>query len=220
MTELQKITIRSNPWRIPSAERAMDGWLEGRPSEREIHQAQAKALKEREAWKPSEEGLRLLEQLKAFIGTRVQIQFWNSIMIMLEEEGPFPLEGDCKDVRLVQQGEFLQAFMVLDNLREIPTPEGFSPMGYLMRVDGIYGQLAPLADICEVWPVNPDGSVSDEQQQNQNMAVESYNARMLGIRKLAKGKFTEAECVRFYPLWSEKQQQRAEMMAADLAAKK
>lgn len=205
MNALQKITINTNHWCVPSAEHAMDGWLEGRPSEEAIRQAQAKALEKRAAWKPSEEGMQLVEQLKAFIGMRVQIQFWTSIMFMCDEEGPFPLEGDCRDVLLLQQGEFLQAFMALDNIREIPTPDGFSPMGYLITVDGIHGQLAPLANVYEVWPVNPDGNVSAEQQDKLLREVESYNARMLGVRELVKDMFTEAECARFYPLWSEKQ---------------
>ncbi len=220
MAELQKITIRSNPWLIPSAERATDGWLEGKPSEKVVRQLQAKALKERAAWKPSEEGLQLVEQLKAFIGTRVQIQFWDSIMFMLEDEGPCLLEGDCMDVLLLQQSEFLQAFIALENLREIPTPDGYSPMGYLTTVGETRGQLAALAKIYEVWPVNPDVRISSEQQQIQNFAEESYNARMLSLRKQAEGSFTDAELARFYPLWSEKRQQRVEMVAENLVAKK
>lgn len=208
MSELQKITISTNHWCVPSAEHALDGWLEGRPSEKAIHQAQAKALKKRAAWKPSEEGLQLVEQLKAFIGTRVQIQFWTSIMFMCDEDGPFPLEGDCTDVLLLQQGDFLQAFMVLDNVRAIPTLEGFTPMGYLTTVDGIHGQLAPLANVYEVWPVNPDGSVSAEQQDKLIREVESYNARMMGVRELVKDTFTAAELSRFYPLWTEKLQRQ------------
>ena len=205
MSELQKITINTNHWRVPSAEHALDGWLEGKPSEKVIRQAQATAIKERAAWKPTEEGLQLVEQLKAFIGTRVQIQFWTSIMLMCDEEGPFPLEGDCTDVLLLKQGDFLQAFMVLDNLRVIPTPEGFTPMGYLTPMDGIEGQLAPLADVYEVWPVNPDGSVSAELQDKRIREVESYNARMMGVRELVKDTLTEAECASLYPLWTEKQ---------------
>ena len=205
MSELQKITISTNHWYIPSAERALDGWFEGKPSQKEIRQAQATAIKERAAWKPTEEGLQLVEQLKAFIGTRIQIQFWISIMSMCDEEGPFPLESDCKDVLLLQQGEFLQAFMVLDNLRVIPKPEGFTPLGFLTTVNGVHGQLAPLADIYEVWPVNPDGSVSAEQQDKLIREVECYDARMMGVRELVKDTFTETECARLYPLWSEKQ---------------
>ena len=205
MSELQKITISTNHWYVPSPEHALDGWFEGKPSEKMIRQARAKAMKERAAWKPSVEGLQLVEQLKTFIGTRVQIQFWISIMSMCDEEGPFPLEGDCKDVLLLQQGGFLRAFMALDNLRVIPKPEGFTPMGFLTTVDGVYGQLASLADVYEVWPVNPDGSVSAEQQDKLITEVESHDARIMGVRELVKDTFTEADCARLYPLWSEKQ---------------
>ena len=204
MTELKKITIRTNPWCIPSPEHALDGWLEGGATKKEIRQARAKAAKAREAWKPSVEGQQLVEQLKAFVGTRVQIQFWNSIMFMCDEEGPFPLQGDCKDVLLLQQGQFVQAFMALDNVRAIPTPEGYSPMGYLIAVDGVHGQLAPVADVYEVWPVNPDGSVSAEQQQNQIVAIERYNARIMGVRELVNDTFTAAQLDSLYPLWSMK----------------
>ena len=208
MNDLQKITIRTNPWCVPSPEHALDGWLEGGATKKEIRQARAREQKAREAWKPTEEGLKLVEQLRAFIGTRVQIQFWTSIMFMCDEEGPFPLEADCKDVLLLQQGEFLQAFMALDNVRVIPTPEGFTPLGYLITVDGIPGRLAPLADVYELWPVNSDGSVSIEQQNNQTMVVESYNARMMGVREMVKDTFTSAELDRFYPLWPEKQRKQ------------
>lgn len=216
MSELQKITISTNHWYVPSVERALDGWFEGKPSEKEIRQAQATAIKERAVWKPTEEGLQLVEQLKAFIGTRVQIQFWISIMSMCDEEGPFPLEGDCKDVLLLQQDGFLQAFMALDNFRVIPKPEGFTAMGFLTTVDGIHGRLASLADVYEVGPVNPDGSVSAEQQDKLIREVESYNVRMMGVRELVKDTFTEAECARMYPLWSEKRQAE-EVALASLA---
>ena len=122
-------------------------------------------------------------------------------MYMLEDEGPFPLEGDCRDVLVLQQGDFLQAFMVLDNIRAIPTPEGYSPMGYLTTVAGIDGQLAPLANVYEVWPVNADGSVSAEQQRNQIMAVERHNSRMLGVREILKDSFPAARLEAMYPLW-------------------
>ena len=97
--------------------------------------------------------MQLLEQLKVYIGHRVQIQFWDPIMYMLDEEGPFPLEADCKDVVLLQDGEFLQAYLVVDSIREILTPEGYSPLGFLCRRDNIVGQLASLSELYEIWTV-------------------------------------------------------------------
>lgn len=150
---LQKITIITNHWKVPSPERVLDGWLEGRPTEEELNRARKEALEARAVWKPSEEGMRLVEQLKAFIGTRVKIQFWDSIMLMLEDEGPYPLEGVCRDVLLSQQGEFLQAYIALDNVKEIRTTDGYSSLGYLVTLGNIPGQLAPLSAIYEVGPV-------------------------------------------------------------------
>ena len=48
------------------------------------------------------------------------------------------------------------------------------------------------------------------------MEVESYDARMMGVRELVKDTFTETECARLYPLWSEKRQTE-EVALASLA---
>lgn len=139
---------------MPRHERAFDGMIAGRPSEEKRRQYVEEALRKRAAWKPSKEAMQLVEQLKAYIGCRVQIQFWDPIMYMLDDEGPFPLEADCKDVVLLQEGEFLQAYLVVDSIREIPTPGGYSPHRYLRTRDNITGQLAPLSELYEILSVN------------------------------------------------------------------
>lgn len=63
-----KITVTTNHWRVPSAERAFDGWLEGKPSEEERRQCIEEALRKRAGWKPSKEAMELVEQLKAYVG--------------------------------------------------------------------------------------------------------------------------------------------------------
>lgn len=148
-----KITITTSHWRVPSVERAFDGWIEGKPSEEERRQCIEEALRKRASWKPNKEAMQLVEQLKAYVRCRIQIQFWDPIMYMLEDEGPFPLQADCKDVVLLQDGEFLQAYLVVDNIREIPTPDGYSPLRYLGSRDNIVGQLAPLSELYEVFAV-------------------------------------------------------------------
>ena len=49
------ITISKNHWRIPSVERAFDGWLEGRPTDQERQKIIAEAELARQNWKPSHE---------------------------------------------------------------------------------------------------------------------------------------------------------------------
>ena len=88
--------VTPNHWRVPSAERAFDGWIEGRPSEEERSQRIEEVLRERADWKPSKEAMQQLEQLKIYIGCRVRIQFWDPIMYLLDDEGPFPWKQTAK----------------------------------------------------------------------------------------------------------------------------
>jgi hypothetical protein len=150
---LQKITVTKQHWLVPSVERALDGWIEGRPTEAEKNQLREKALKERATWKPSDEGMRLVEKLKEFIGRQVGVQFWDPIMNMLEDEGPFPFEGRCIDVVLLLDGEFQQAYLVLEDVQECPTPNGYTPLGKLISRPDISGLLAPLSLLYEIWPL-------------------------------------------------------------------
>ena len=41
-------------------------------------------------------------------------------MWMQEEEGPFSFEAECKGVVLLQEGDFLQAYLQLDGVTELP----------------------------------------------------------------------------------------------------
>lgn len=144
------LTVSQNHWRVPSVERAFDGWLEGSPSEAEKLLVIAKAEADRAAWTPSTEAMALVERLKNFIGSRVQIQFWDSIMFCLEEEGPFPLFAICRGVILLRDGEFQQAYLELSDAVEQPNSEGYSPMSYLQRrADSVF-DLAPLADLYQI----------------------------------------------------------------------
>ena len=160
----EKLGIGTNPWEIPSEEHAFDGWVEGSPTKRQKEAALAQARKDRAAWKPSKEALNLVEQLKAFVGFRVRIQFWDSIMFMLDDEGPFPLEGDCTGVVVVPRDGFPQAYLVIDNVREIATPNGFSAFSNLEKPESGNGSLAPVALVCSVSVVDQPKAVAPKKQ--------------------------------------------------------
>lgn len=149
----EKITIRTNYWQVPSANNALDGWLEGSPSEEEKNKLIEEALSKRTDWKPSQEAMQLIEELKAFVGLRVQIQFWHPLMYWSEVEGPFPLEADCKDVLILQDGDFQQAYLVVDNIQEIPMLDGHSSLEYLVSRDEIISRLAPVSELYEIFAV-------------------------------------------------------------------
>ena len=145
-----KITVTTNYWRVPSIERCFDGLIEGRPSEEQRRKRIEDTIKARSVWKPSTEALNLFEQLKRYIGRRVYIQFWDPIMYMLDEEGPFPIEADCVDVIILKKDDFSQAYLVINKIHVIPTPEGYSPNKYLTDQDDAKNKLASVSDLYEI----------------------------------------------------------------------
>ena len=155
----EKLTISTNHWQVPSEENALDGVVEGRPTEQRVAELREQARQERAVWKPNQEALDLVEKLKAFVGFRVRVQFWDSIMLMLDDEGPYPLEGDCTGVVVEPRDGFPQAFLVMDNVLEIPTSNGFSSLRFLEKSKSGTGQLAPLAHTYLVWAVKQTRTV-------------------------------------------------------------
>ena len=147
MNSQESITISTNYWRVPSVESAFSGILEGNPTEEQRQQIRDAAITARASWKPNSEALALVEQMKMFIGSRVQIQFWDSCMWLLEEEGPYPCAADCIDVVVRNDGAFPQAYLLVKNLKDIPNSDGYSPSPYFLNQVDSDLLLAPLADI-------------------------------------------------------------------------
>jgi len=150
VTSLDTLTIRTNFWRIPSPERALDGLIEGYPSpeKRQIMIEEAKAA--RAAWKPSDESFNLVEQLNCFSGSKVGIQFWDPVMYLLESEGPFAIEANCIGVTLLQDDGYLQAYLMVEGVKEIPNADGYSPSAYLQQRADCEYLLAPVADLYSI----------------------------------------------------------------------
>ena len=163
-TSPKKLVIFTNHWRVPSEEGALDGWVEGRPSDEEIEQAREKSRQARAMWTPNQEALDIVEKLKRFIGFRVRIQFWDSIMLMLGDEGPYPVEGDCTGVLVEPRDGLPQAYLVMDNVLEIPTSHGFSSLYYLKKSGSDTGGLAPVAHISSVWAVKTAKAVAPKKE--------------------------------------------------------
>lgn len=137
-------------WRVPSPERATEGWVEGRPTDRQIAAAREESVRARAAWRPDDEAWCQLISLQAFVGKHVRLQFWNPIMIMLESEGPSPLTADCRGIVTIDDGGFLQPFLLVAGVRERPTEDGSSPLGYLRAHPDFIHKLAPVADLHEI----------------------------------------------------------------------
>ena len=70
-----KCTIGTAHWRVPSEDRAFDGWLEGCPTPDQRTAILTAVARERENWVPNSEAWGQLRELERFVGQRVCIQF-------------------------------------------------------------------------------------------------------------------------------------------------
>lgn len=125
-----RVTIEWNPWKLPSP----PVYLEGRPTPAEKEAQEAEAEERRRTWEPGPEAFDLLDRLREFVGEEVVIQGWDSIMLLLDDEGPYPVLGTCLDVvtRTGPEGR-QRAYVVLEDPTEHPTPRGGSGLSQLER---------------------------------------------------------------------------------------
>jgi len=141
-------------WSVPNPSNVLDGYLEGRPSDEEIRERTENAIKRRAEWKPSEEAMQFFEDVKKYcIGHRVEILLRSfSPFAFFDDEDdkrPHPFEAECKDVVILEDEEFPQAYLVVDNIFNTCWSEsGESPR--LTSRNYIAGQLVSLADIREL----------------------------------------------------------------------
>jgi len=70
-----KYTITRAHCRVPSEERAFEGWLEGSPTPEGRAKIRGEVARRRKNWAPSSEAWGQLRELERFVGKRVCIQF-------------------------------------------------------------------------------------------------------------------------------------------------
>lgn len=75
-------------------------------------------------------------------------------MVLLEEEGPYPVLADCDGIALLRDERFLQAYLVLDRIEERPNSEGYSPTRFLERKTKLGSTLASVAELSEIAAVS------------------------------------------------------------------
>lgn len=100
----------------------------------------------------------MLDQLKAFEGRPVVIQPWDSIMFVLEEEGPNPIHAVCASVfTRTDENGLLRAYLALKFPRSISTPYGYD---MTLATEGDYS-IFPVAELYHIT------STADANQQPQ-----------------------------------------------------
>jgi hypothetical protein len=143
-----KYTIQTAHWRLPG----VPIWLEGAPTPDQRASELAEVARKRATWRPSEEAWNQLRDLECFIGRRVRIQFWHSSMLYHEDESPDPIFADCRGIVLLRDEGFLQPFMILDHIEELPNSLGYSSTSATFidreKVSGL--TLGPIAKLYEI----------------------------------------------------------------------
>jgi hypothetical protein len=143
------ITVTQNYWRIPSVDRAFDGFLEGTVTDAERLETIAKTEAARASWMPNTEAFDLVDEIRALVGSKVKVQLWDPIMVILNE-GPNPFTCILLGVELHKIDGFLQAFLQVNSVEEIPTPDGYSPLCYFQQPDNCSYLQVSLADLYQI----------------------------------------------------------------------
>lgn len=115
-------TLRQNPWSEPEAIISLEG---GRDDARD--RARPREPADPEAVKAARSAV--VEHVEAFVGRQVTLQAWDPIMVVLDEEGPFPIAA--RVVELVETGAI--PALRLDNARSRKTPDGYDLLPELER---------------------------------------------------------------------------------------
>jgi len=189
MTSIKHKIIFDQPyWCIPSVESAFNGFFEGAPTDEDKSNIIKMVLQDREKWRPSQDAWMQFEEVKRAIGQEVEIQMWDSIMFMLEKEGPYPILAKCTGITLEDNEDGKQqAYLKIENVRNKTTPMGFDGRSRLKDVyhDGIF--LMPLAEIYSInWETkNSTDDCIDRKERNFTELVlnhlSSYKKDVLGI---------------------------------------
>lgn len=139
-------------WRIPSAENAFDGFIEGSPTAKERKQILTKVRQDRANWIPSAEAWKQFNEMKDIVERDIVVRMWDPIMLMLEDEGPYPIQALCTGVYQRENDEGkTQACLSLKNARCIKTADGYDGMSRLLKSNCDGELLLSLADIYEVY---------------------------------------------------------------------
>ena len=151
LEKAHKITFDRAYWRIPSVEHAFDGFLEGKPTDKQKKEIIEKAQQDRADWSPSKEALAQFEEVKQIICREIVVQMWDPIMFMLEDEGPYPMQALCTGLHLISNEDGKsQAYISLKDFKCIRTTDGYDGSSRLLNSSCVGESLMSLADIYEI----------------------------------------------------------------------
>ena len=71
-------------------------------------------------------------------------------MLLLPDEGPYPVLANFEGIAVLRPERFLQAYLILDRVQVHPTTRGYSPEKFFERQDKLGCWLAPIAELLEI----------------------------------------------------------------------
>jgi len=74
-------------WKIPTGLGALI--LEGKPMPEELQKMKEMQDAKQEVWQPGLKAFELLVDLEGIIGREIVVQFWDDLMVLLDDEGSF-----------------------------------------------------------------------------------------------------------------------------------
>jgi len=146
-----KLTFERRAWCVPTEDRALEGWLEGSPTDAQREAALVRARQRRADWKPDAQAFAQLVQVQEFVGLRIRIQFWDpgTMYLLAEDEWPHPVEANCDGVITLMENGFLQAYLLVRDAVEIKMG-GCSGLSRVVERGAINCKLASLAEMYEI----------------------------------------------------------------------
>jgi hypothetical protein len=176
----RKITFGMAHWRIPSVEGAFDGILEGKPADKERKEIIEKVQRDRAEWAPTAEAWEQFQQVKKIVGYEVVVQMWDPIMVMLDDEGPYPMQAFCTGLHLItDEDDKPQAYLSLKDVRNIKTHEGYDGSSRLSNSSCAGENLLSLSDIYEIsWGDKEYQKLTEEQTSERGIDSTEYMVMM------------------------------------------
>jgi hypothetical protein len=130
-------------WKIPKGLGVV--YIAGRPSNEEEIEQRKKQDERREKWHPNEIALLIHAELVNNIHKEIVVQFWDNLMEMLYDEGPFPVKIKINAVKIekiiYENKEFKQLFVYFEDYKLLNVNYKnlyYDPMdGYIIRENNL-----------------------------------------------------------------------------------
>lgn len=122
-----KFVLETDPWTDPSEVITLEG------SREEQLRRSVPRVPEADPQARERERAAVLDQLRPFVGKQVEIQAWDPIMVILDEEGPFLISGSIEELVIPDASASTPPHFRLAGARSFPAEDGYDLLPLLDR---------------------------------------------------------------------------------------